>query len=61
MIIVCVVLWLASGVWGSYIGNSYMRRHYGARTEWWELPLMGFLALCGLANLLVTVVMFWRR
>jgi len=58
---VWVILWLAFGVWGSYIGNNYMRRHYGPRTEWWELPTMGLVALGGPMNLLVTVVMFWGR
>ena len=56
-----VIIWLVLGVWGSYIGNNFMVRHYGKRKEWWEIPLLSFLVIGGPINLLVTVALFWKR
>ena len=55
------VMWLAFGVWGSYIGHRYMVRHYELKVGRGYKIFYAVMSLGGLINLLATTAMFWKR
>ena len=63
MIFLLSIVWLSLGIWGTYIGHQYMKRHYdvGLFEDRFILAAYVVLTLGGPINLIIATARFWKR